>query len=126
MCVCWGGGGGVNSNLQKPLIFVYSTIVGKVPRIAITFKSNLTCGDDQCFKHTDLQTSIREIIHRYDLIKETMNIFQRNEYKYNQTDVIIRYFSEEKGPVVYACKEATHEDVIEDRDLKLCSKSYYI
>ena len=99
--------------------------MGNKPRIAITFKTNLTCGDDRCFKHTDNQNSIREINRQYDLINETMNIFERNEYKYNQTDVIIRFFHGEEGPVVYACKEASHEDVIEDRNLILCSKSYY-
>ena len=67
-----------------------------------------------------------EIIHRYDLINETMNIFEMNEYKYNQTDVIIRFFHGEKGPVVYACKKASHQYVIEDRNLTLCSKPYHI
>ena len=67
-----------------------------------------------------------ELIHRHDLIKETMNILRVKEFEYNQTSVIIYYFFGEKGPVVYACKEATHEDVIEDRGLKLCSKSYHI
>ena len=100
--------------------------MGRVPRIAITFKINLTCGDDRCFKHTDNQTSLMEINRQYNLITKTINIFEKNEYKYNQTDVIIRFFHGEKGPVVYACKEASHEDVIEDRNLRLCSKSCHI
>ena len=99
--------------------------MGKIPRIVITFETNLTCGDDRCFKHTDLQTSIMEINRQYDLINTTKNIFEKNEHKYNQTDVIVRYFYGEEGPVVYACKEASHEYVIEDSNLTLCSKLYH-
>ena len=51
-----------------------------------------------------------------------MNIFRVKKVKYNNTDVIIRYFFGESGPVIYACKEASREYVIEGKNLTLCSK----
>ena len=96
--------------------------MGVVPRTAITFKTDLTCGNE-CFKHTDLQTSIMELNRQYEGFNQTMNIFRVKELEYNQTDVIVRYFYEETGPVVYDCKEASHEYVIGEGNLTLCSKS---
>ena len=75
-------------------------IVGAVPRTAVTFTTNLTCGD-RCFKHTDNLTSIMEINRQDDLINEALKTTEKTELKYNKTDVIIRYFSGDKGPVIY-------------------------
>ena len=96
--------------------------MGDVPRIAITFKTNLTCGDE-CFKHTDNQTSIMEINRQYEIFNKSITV---KEFEYNKTDVIIRYFYGEKSPVVYDCKDTSLVRVIQDRSLTLCSKSYHI
>ena len=94
--------------------------MGEVPRIEIILESNLICGNE-CFIHSDNQNSIKEFNRQHDHIDKTMDIFQRNVYKYNQTDVIMRYFHGEENPIFYACKETSL--VIQDKDLKLCSKS---
>ena len=99
--------------------------MGVVPRTTITFETNLICGDG-CFKHTGGQTSIMEIDRQYDVINETMNINVLEIMEYNQTSIIIRYFYQEEGPVVYACKRDSYVQVFQKRNLTLCSKSYYI
>ena len=63
---------------------------------------------------------------KYESFNKTMNMFKKMELKYNQTDLIVRYFFGEPGPVVYSCEESSHVDAIEYRNLTLCSKSYYI
>ena len=96
--------------------------MGKKHRTAITFKTNLTCGD-RCFKHTDDQTSIMEINRQYDVIN---NIYTREILEYNQTYTVILYFFGEEGPVVYACRDTSYVHVTQDRNLTLCGKSYHI
>ena len=99
--------------------------MGAKHRTAITFKTNLICGD-RCFKHSDDQTSIMEIDHQYDVINATMNINVVEILDYNQTSVVIRYFYQEEGPVVYACRDTSYVHVTQDRNTTLCGKSYYI
>ena len=109
---------------SRELIIVYlSTIVGEKQRTEITFETNLICGDG-CFEHTDDETSIMEIDRQYDVINETMNINKREILEYNQTSVVIRYFYQEEGPVIYACKKDSYVHVFQKRNLTLCSKSY--
>ena len=94
-------------------------------RTAITFKTNLICGDE-CFEHTDDETSIMEIDQQYDVINKTMNINKVEIFEYNQTSVVVRYFYQKEGPVVYACKKDSYVQVFQNRNLTLCSKSYHI
>ena len=99
----------------------FSTIVGVKPRTAITFETNLICGN-KCFEHTDGQTSIMEINRQYAIINETMNIYKVGILEYNQTSVLIY---QEEGPVVYTCKKRSYVLVFQKRNLTLCSKSYH-
>ena len=98
--------------------------MGEKHRTAITFKTDLICGD-RCFKYIDDQTSIMEIDGQYDVINATMNINKREILEYNQTSVVIRYFYQEEGPVVYTCRDTSYVHVIQDRNLILCGKSYH-
>ena len=98
--------------------------MGVVPRRAITFKTNLTCGD-RCFKHTDNQTSITEAARQADIITEIMSRNKRIiilKYKQTSASVVIRYFYKEEGPVVSFCEEPSHEHSIKTT---LCSKSHH-
>ena len=90
-----------------------------MPRKAITFKSNLTCGG-RCINHINNQTTEMEHSRQYNSIHEAMNIFTRTEHKYNQTDVIIRFFRGEKKSIFFACNG------IEAAEGILCGKSYPI
>ena len=99
--------------------------MGVKHRTNITFKTNLICGDG-CFEHTDNQTSIVEIDHQYNVINATMNINKKEILEYNQTSVVVRYFYQEEGLVVYACKKDSYVQVFQNRNLTLCSKSYHI
>ena len=106
----------INNNI------VYSTIVGSIPRTAITFETNLICGDG-CFKHTDYNTSIMEINRQYSIINTAVDMVKVEILEYNQTSVVVRYFYQEEGPVVYACKKDSYVQVFQKRNLTLCSKS---
>ena len=95
--------------------------MGEKPRTAITFKTNLICGE-RCFEHTDDNTSIMEIDRQYDVINRTMNINVVEFLDYNQTSVVIRYFYQEEGPIVYSCRNTSYVHVTQDRNLTLCGK----
>ena len=69
-----------------------------------------------------------EIKRQEKAIKE-ISIFKLKKHKYNKTiDVNIRYFSGEKKPLFYTCdqEETSFVQVIGDKNLTLCSKSYHI
>ena len=98
--------------------------MGVKHRTAITFKTNLICGNG-CFEHTDGQNSTMEINRQYAIINETMNINKVEILEYNQTSVVIRYLYQEEGPVVYTCKKDSYVQVFQKRNLTLCSKLYH-
>ena len=62
-----------------------------------------------------------ELTRRYYLTNQTMNDFKIIEHEYNQTDVIIRYFNQEKeNSIFFTCNG------IEEAKHYLCGKSYPI